>query len=248
MHHVAAEPRARVPRFVRSICRTFLTLALFVTLAPFVARSARAEEGDATEDLARRDNDFLFPGNGKVSLTATTGLLFAALGEVSVGVGDRFAAGVLVTGGPFLGGLATGIYPRVDAVHFGPMRLVLEAPVIWYPNLDNTDNWVVARPDVRLEGKAGRFRVHASVGAMWAKMIGAPAVQGPIAAYGGGGLPSGVQHGAVWDTAGCGVAFAFSPRASVFAEGFLILRGVDLAGPEWFDFPLGAFFGVTTTL
>lgn len=236
MGHTQRTPRARA-RFVTSARTRFLTLplVLLTLLSPF-AKSARAE------------SDFLFPGNGKAALTATTGLPFAALGEVSLGVGEHFAAGVLVAGGPFLGGLATGFRPRVDALHFGPMRLVLEAPVVWYPALENTDNWIVARPDVRLEGKAGRFRIHASAGAMWAKMIGAPAVQGPIAAYGGGGLPSGVQHGAVWNTAGGGIAFALSPRASVFAEGFLILRGVKLAGPEWFAFPLGAFFGVATTL
>lgn len=79
-------------------------------------------------------------------------------------------------------------------------------------------------------------------------MIGAPAAQGPIAAYGGGGLPSGVQRGEVWNTAGGGVAFALSPHASVFTEGFLILRGLDLAGPEWFELPVGAFFGLSTTL
>jgi hypothetical protein len=138
--------------------------------------------------------------------------------------------------------------PRLDAAHFGPMRLVLEAPVIWYPDLENTDNWVVARPDVRLEGKVGHFRIHGSVGAMWAKMVGATAVQGPIAAYGGGGLPSGVQQGNLWDVAGAGVAFALSPRTSMFTEGFVILRGVQLAGPEWFELPFGVFVGLTTTL
>jgi hypothetical protein len=194
------------------------------------------------------DADFMFPGSGKVSLTASTGLPFAALGEVSVGVGDRFAAGALVTGGPFLGGLATGLNPRVDVFHLGPMRLVVEAPVIWYPDVENTDNWMVTRPDARIEGKAGRFRIHGSVGIMWAKMIGAQPVAGPIAPYGGGGLPSGVQHGDVWNTMGGGVAYAVSPRTSVFTEAFVIMHGVDLAGQEWFDFPLGTFLGISTTL
>jgi hypothetical protein len=222
-----------------------LALTALAALAPTVAH---ADESQAPKAAARPDNDFLFPGNGNVSLTATTGLPFAALGEVSVGAGDSFAAGVLVTGGPFLGGLATGVNPRVDMYHFGPMRLVLEAPIIWYPKLSTADNWIVARPDVRLEGHVGAFRIHGSLGAMAAKMVGAPAVNGPIAAYGGGGLPSGVQHGSVWNTAGGGVALALSPKTSVFAEGFVILRGVELAGPEWFDFPLGTFFGVSTTL
>ena len=144
--------------------------------------------------------------------------------------------------------VVTGLYPRLDAAHFGPVRIVVEAPIIWYPDLRNTDNWVLARPDVRAEAKAGDFRVHVSLGAMAAKMIGAAPVPGPIAAYGGGGLPSGVQDGAIWNTAGAGVALSVSPTTSVFAEGFLILHGVQLAGPEWFDLPCGVFLGVATRL
>lgn len=221
----------------------FLVIALMT-----IASTASAAEADAPSNPSRPYADYLFPGNGNVAVTAATGLPYAALGEVSIGVGDRFAAGALVAGGPFVGGLATGVYPRLDALHAGPMRLVLEAPFIWYPGLQNNDNWIVLRPMARVEGDVGRVRIHGSVGAMWATMVGASAVKGPIEPYGGAGLPSGVQQGSVWDTAGGGVAVALSPRTSVFAEGFLILRGVDLAGPEWFQLPLAAFVGVTNTL
>jgi hypothetical protein len=232
-----------------SIAFAAASVASLLTSTPAYADDAPLPaEAPAPVARAKPDNDFLFPGSGKISFTGTTGLPFAALGEVSVGLGDRFAAGALVTGGPFLGGIATGINPRVDMLHFGPMRLVLEAPVIWYPDLENTNNWMVTRPDVRLEGRVGHFRIHGSMGLMWAKMIGASPVQGTIAPYGGGGLPSGVQHGDVWNTVGGGAAYALSSRTSVFAEGFVIMRGVDLAGKEWFDFPLGTFVGVSTTL
>jgi hypothetical protein len=223
-------------------------VALFAASASREAHAEEAPASSARDPAPRTYNDFLFPGDGKVSLMGATGLPYAALGEVSVGVGDRFAAGGLVAGGPFLGGVAAGVYPRLDVAHLGPMRLVLEAPVVWYPDLQNTDNWIVTRPDVRVEGRAGAVRVHGSIGAMYAKMIGASPVQGPIAAYGGGGLPSGVQQGTLWNTAGGGAALALSPRASVFAEGFLIMHGVHLAGPEWFALPCGTFLGVSTTL
>jgi hypothetical protein len=39
-----------------------------------------------------------------------------------------------------------------------------------------------------------------------------------------------------------------SPATSVFAEGFLILHGVELAGPEWFELPCVVFLGVATGL
>ena len=224
-----------------------LVLALVTAASATIASTALAAEPDAPA-AARPYDDYLFPGGGHVSATAATGLPYAALGEVSVGIGDRFAAGAVVAGGPFLGGFATGVYPRVDVVHAGPMRLVLEAPFVWYPGLQNDDNWIVLRPMARIEGDAGRVRVHASVGAMWATMVGAAPAKGPITPYGGAGLPSGVQQGSVWNTAGGGLAVATSGRTSVFAEGFLIMDGVDLAGPEWFALPLGAFVGVTTTL
>lgn len=108
---------------------TFLTVVLFLTtVGPSFTKVAHAGEGDAANAPRPADNDFLFPGNGKVSLTATTGLPFAALGEVSLGVSDRFAAGGVIAGGPFLGGVATGIHLRLDALRGGPMRLLLEGP------------------------------------------------------------------------------------------------------------------------
>jgi hypothetical protein len=64
----------------------------------------------------------------------------------------------------------------------------------------------------------------------------------------GVGLRAGVQRGAIWNTAGTGVALSVSQTTSVFAEGFVILRGLELAGPEWFALPCGVFLGVSTRL
>jgi hypothetical protein len=238
MHEVL---RAREVRWSRWAALGALTLLTMSTA------HARADESETV--APEPQNDFLFPGGGRVSFTGTTGLPYSALGELSIGIGDRVALGGFVAGGPFGGGVATGINPRADVAHIGCARLVLEAPFVWYPDLENTDNWVLARPDVRFEAAFGRLRVHVSAGAMGAKMLGAARVQGPIAAYGGrNGLPSGVQQGAIWNTAGTGVALALSARTSLFAEGFLILRGARVAGPEWFALPLAAFLGVSTTL
>jgi hypothetical protein len=238
----------RVVPASRSRCTAAATCALVALALAVSSGVAQAEEESREDTGTQENNDFLFPGAGKLSFTGSTGLPYAALGEVSVGIGDRLAVGGLVAGGPFLGGFATGVYPRFDAAHLGPLRLVIEVPVLWYPDLQNTDNWVVVRPDVRVEAKAGAFRVHGSLGALAAKMIGASPVSGPITPYGGVGLPAGVQEGAVWNTAGTGVALSVSPTTSVFAEGFVILRGLELAGPEWFALPCGVFLGVSTRL
>lgn len=197
---------------------------------------------------AAEPNDYFFPGHGKVAVRAATGVPFAAAGEIGVGIGSRFAVGTMVAAGPFQGGVAFGVYPRVDALHVGPMRLTLEAPLIWYPGIAGAENWLLFRPMARLEGAAGPVRVHGSFGAIVAKMVGADAVEGPIAAYGGAGLPSGVQRGAVWNTWGVGSAVALSGRTSIFGEAFVMTRGFELAGPEWFRIPAGGLLGVATTL
>jgi hypothetical protein len=211
-----------------------------------IAASAHAET-PANVTAKAEYNDFLFPHAGEVSLTGSTGIPFAALGEIGVGITDRIAVGALAAGGPFAGGVVFGIYPRFDVVHVGPMRLVLESAALWYPALNGADNWFLVRPMMRVEGHTGRVRIHGSAGAIVAKMAGEP-VQGPIAPYGGNGLPSGVQQGAAWNTWGGGIAVALSKRTSVFAEGFVLCRGFELAGTEWFQVPFDSFVGVSTTL
>ena len=178
----------------------------------FVPSVARAEDAPPSTDPARAD--YLFPGHGNVGASLATGAPFAALGELSVGIGDRFAAGAIVGAGPFSGGVVTGVRPRVDALHVGPMRLVCEMPVLWYPGLQGADNWMLVKPQARIEGSAGVLRLHVSAGALGAKMIGEPDGK-PIRPYGGSGasLPSGVQEGRLWNTFGAGAALALSIRA-----------------------------------
>jgi hypothetical protein len=193
-------------------------------------------------------NDYLFPGGGNVSLTGATGLPFAASGEVSVGIGSRFAAGAIIAAGPFPGGVVFGVNPRVDVVHVGAMRLVVDSPLLWYPALNGSDNWVLWRPMARIQGTTGRVGLYVSAGALFAKMVGASPAQGPIIPYGGSGLPSGVQQGSVWNTWGTGATFALSSRTSIFWEGFVIANGFQLAGQDWFRLPANSLLGLTTTL
>jgi hypothetical protein len=214
------------------------------SLTFLVAASAHAA---TPETPAPEYADFLFPHAGNVSLTGSTGIPFAALGEVGFGITNRIAVGVVAAGGPFAGGVVFGIYPRFDVVHVGPLRVVLESAALWYPALNGADNWFLWRPMMRVEGHTGRVRIHASAGALLAKMAGEP-VQGPIAPYGGGGLPSGVQQGAAWNTWGGGIAVALSKRTSIFWEGFVLCRGFELAGSDWFQIPFDSFLGITTTL
>jgi hypothetical protein len=87
----------------------------------FVTTTARAEDDRCARDArGTAGGRYLFPGDGRIGATLATGAPFAAIGEISIGAGDRFAAGALVGAGPFSGGIVTGVRPRVDALHLGP--------------------------------------------------------------------------------------------------------------------------------
>ena len=220
--------------------------AAIAVASMFASLVARAEDLPPKEPARA---DYLFPGHGNVGASLATGAPFAAIGELSIGAGDRFAAGALVGAGPFSGGVVAGVRPRVDALHVGPMRLVLEMPVLWYPGINGAENWMLAKPQVRIEGTTGAFRAHVSAGILGAKMIGEPDGR-PARPYGGtgAGLPSGVQEGMLWNTFGAGAALALSSRTSVFLEGSVLMKGLSIAGPEWFRIPLNVALGVSTVL
>ena len=223
----------------------------FSILLSILFASSAAFAQTQSPDAARPETklaDYYFPGSGKIAVTASTGFPFMAGGEVAVGLGSRFAIGARAAGGPFPGSIVFSLAPRVDLVHLGPMRLVLDSPMLWYPGITTGDNWFIWRPSLRIEGLAGRVRVHGSVGAIVAWMAGS-ASSGPIAPYGGGdGLPSGVQQGSAWNEWAAGVAVALSARTSIFLDAFAITRGFEAAGAEWFHLPAGGNFGITTTL
>lgn len=103
-------------------------LALTAVLATVFATSrARAEDTPPSEPARA---DYLFPGHGNLGASVATGAPFAAIGELSVGLGDRFAAGAIVGAGPFKGGVVAGLRPRGDIIHVGPLRLGAEMPVL----------------------------------------------------------------------------------------------------------------------
>jgi hypothetical protein len=228
--------------------RTAIIAAALLVTSVAAADAVDAADEQPAPKSASGFNDYLFPKSGDVSVKLATGVPFPAFGDVSVGIGDRFAIGLLIAGGPFPSNFLTGLYPRADVVHVGPLRLVLDAPLLWYPGINGADNWLIARPTGRIEGSVGRLRLYALAGALLGKMVGAAPVSGPIAPYGGGGLPSGIQHGDVWNTFGGGAAVALSSRTSVLAERFVLMDGFSIAGPEWFSSPAAVMLGVTTTL
>jgi len=221
---------------------------IFSLLLATSAAAAQTRNVDASKPEETKLADYYFPGNGKIAVTASTGFPFMAGGEVALGLGSRVAVGARAAGGPFPGSIVFSAAPRFDVVHLGPMRVIIDTPMLWYPGITTGDNWFIWRPSLRIEGVAGRVRVHGSVGAIVAWMAGSGS-SGPIAPYGGGdGLPSGVQQGSAWNEWAAGVAVALSARTSIFLDAFAITRGFEPAGAEWFHLPAGGNFGITTTL
>src|SRR5207244_10386209 len=85
----------------------------------------------ASEVTPARPHDALFPGHGRVQTSLATGVPFLAMGEISVGIGDRFALGALGGATPNVPGF--GIRPRAVVLEIGSWRGVLATPVLYYP-------------------------------------------------------------------------------------------------------------------
>jgi hypothetical protein len=116
--------------------------------------------------------------------------------------------------------------------------------------MNGGENWLLAKPQLRIEASPTPCACTAASGLLGAKMVGADRVDGPIAPYGGNGagLPSGVQEGMIWNTFGGGAAVSLSARTSVFLESSVLMNGLEVAGPEWFRIPFSVTLGVSTVL
>ena len=99
----------------------------FTVIATILLVTSVASADEAKEQATKRTptdfNDYLFPKTGRVSATVATGAPFAAIGELSVGVANRFAVGAMVGEGfarPFTGDqdAATGVAEVFAAVGF----------------------------------------------------------------------------------------------------------------------------------
>lgn len=183
------------------------------------------------------------PGGGRVSTSVATGVPFLAMGELAVGVGERFAIGALGGATPNVPGF--GVRPRAALIDTGALRLVISVPSLYYPFTNDASGspWVLTRPSAVLEGRfASGLRIGGGLGVVAAAST--DRLRGVRRGGYGGAFDAGV-----WNTVHLTVSGPVSSRAALFAEGALVLSGLRLAGDDWVGGPpVIASVGVTTDL
>jgi hypothetical protein len=215
-----------------------VTLPLLVAAAP--ARAAESTSPPAGTTLAAQSGGDLFPGRGRPTLAAGTGLPFLGIVEAGIGVTNGFAIGVV--GGITPSVVTAGIRPRVRLATSAHTALVLVAPMLFYPKASapgpgnvGTSSWVLARPELFFDGEIGeRWRVGGGMG-----VIGAASTEalGQLASghdfrmppYSGSTEERKGFAGGLWNTIAARASWATDPRTHLFAEGSLVMQGVALA-------------------
>ena len=123
---------------------------------------------------------------------------------------------------------------------------MLAAPVLYYPFTDARGGapWFLTRPSLVAEHAfENGVRVGGGVGVVAAASIDRLTGANRPAGY-AGGLESGF-----WNTLNASVSVPLGQRASVFAEGALVMSGIRIAGDDWVGGPpFTLAIGIATSL
>ncbi len=193
--------------------------------------------------------DAWLPGSGKLSAAVATGVPFLVMSELSVGITDYAALGVLGGTTPIVSGF--GLRPR-GALPLGDgLRLLASAPIVFYPARSDGPAWWLTRPSLQLAFRASeRWQLAAGAGgvgvATHEALFGGDATSESASAYG-----RTVQSHRVdaWWTLNALVTLDVSDHTQVFADATLIFRELRPAGSDWIGGPpVILFLGVSTCL
>jgi hypothetical protein len=191
--------------------------------------------------------DGWLPGSGRFGAAIATGVPFLVMSELSLGLGDYAALGVLAGTTPVVAGF--GLRPR-GALPLGRARLLLSAPVVYYPERSDGSAWWLTRPSAQLAWRVGeRWTLAAGGGAVGvatqSALSGDPEPQA-TSAY---GRKLWSHRTDLWWTANALAWFALSERTQLFADVTGVFRGLRPAGSDWIGGPpVIAFLGVSTLL
>jgi hypothetical protein len=212
----------------------FLSLLLLL-LAPGPARAA--------------SNDAWLPGPNQLGAALATGIPFLVTGELSWGVTDYGAIGVLGGATPTVSGF--GARPRGAAPLGDRARLLLSAPVIYYPPHSDGPAWWLTRPSGALEWQASNA---------WSVGVGGGVIAIATNDALFGGDPGDTTTSAYgrqfhnrrtdwWWTLNALASVAVSDKSRLFVDATCIFRGYTPARSTWVGkTPVLFFLGVTTTL
>ena len=231
--------------------RISLFLVLAVVLAPGHAAgqrlSARPSKGD-----------YLFPARGKAMITATTGIPYLGIAELSYGVSDRFTVGAIIGRTPSVFGY--GFRVRGIVSQKGEkFRVFAKMPAFYYPATDGLggEPWILAWPSVHAEWKyPSGMQISLGVG-----MVGSACVNGlfgessvadthTISGHENVDERSGMgfnsmfdqtdEHGFMGDlsnTVSVGISIPTRFGVSFRADLSAVMKGYRLAGSEWIGGP-----------
>lgn len=217
--------------------RFWLSLLL---LAPFFTTRA-------VQAAAPADN--WLPGSNRVGATLATGIPFLVTAELSLGITDHAAIGVLGGATPTVSGF--GARPR-GAIPFNDrFRLLLSAPVVYYPRHSDGPAWWLTRPSAALEWRpTDTWRLGAGGGAVGIAtqdaVFGGDPGDTTTSAY---GRQFHNRRTNLWWTLNALASLAVSERSQIFADATCVFRGYEPVRRDWIGkVPLLFFVGVSTTL
>jgi hypothetical protein len=213
-----------------------LALALALTLL-----TGRAHAVEPTADG-------WLPGSGHFGAAVATGVPFLVMSELAVGISDYGALGVLAGTTPIVSGF--GLRPRGAVPIVQGMRLLLSAPVLYYPERVDGSAWWLTRPSAQVSFRASE-RWTLAVGAGVVAIATQSALMGdsePGATSAYGRKPWSHRTD-LWWTPTALAFFALSERTQVLADVTGVFRGLRPAGSDWIGGPpVIAFLGVSTRL
>lgn len=174
----------------------------------------------------------LLPEAGHVSVSLGTGVPFLAIGEVSLGLDEGFALGLVAGVTPVVEG--AGVRLRGVLAESGRVSLLFDAPVLYYPDTTTRTAWFLARPALLVDLRIGdAAHVQAGAGVILETSVGRE-------------WPDIIES--AFQTLRAGGILPVSDHLALFADVGLVFDGLRLAGPEWGGGPpVVAALGLTWT-
>jgi len=221
-------------------------IVLCACAAPAVAQAA-------TDEVNARSaqTDALFPGGGHGSVALSTGVPFWVMSELSLGLGDHAAVGVLAGATPQVSGF--GLRPRAEVTLGDRWSLLGIASGVYYPPSASSRQWWLVRPSVLLERHFGWGNLALGGGTIAAAtqdaLFGTRSDHSTVVSPYPTSAPKHFDSG-VWLTANALATLRLSRSTHLFADGALVFdTSFALAGRDWVGGPpVIAFIGVETAL
>ena len=184
----------------------------------------------------------MLPGAGRVAFSVSAGVPYAALAEVNLGVSNWFSLGAGAAVSDKFNEWAVFARPRFLLAHPGPVEVVLQVPVLYYPKVERRGgwDWFLANPALLVRGPVTRSTcAYLGVGAALLSTTESlssafrdPKAEEPPLDWDFSERPAEQRHetvNGVWNTIHLGVDQALGRNWVVGFDSLLLLKGIDIA-------------------